>query len=80
MKRFEKAIQDLGFTLGSYNDILNDASTRTVNKIVKEYLWQEYTDVKITIKGEKYMLEICTVDNEKDLNILTLEEYKRYGE
>jgi len=80
MKRFEKAIEDLGFTLGSYNDILNDASTRTVNKIISDYLWQEYTDAKITIKGKKYMLEVCTVDNEKDLNVLTMEEYKRYGE
>lgn len=74
-----KKIEELGFTLGCYTSTIDKVSKKELNKVIKA-LCEDYTDVSIQIRGKKYVLEICTVDGEKDLILLSQEEYiNRYG-
>lgn len=77
----QKKINNLegNFTLGCYNKDIEKLSKIELMKVINN-IDQEYTDVDIRIKRKDYVIEITTVDHEKDFNILTREEYiKRYG-
>lgn len=74
-----KRVEELGFTLGCYTSNIDKVSKKELNKVIKA-LDEDYTDINIQIRGKKYVVEICTVDREKDLILLSQEEYiDRYG-
>ena len=64
-----------GFKVGCYDPLLEKASIRSMKRVL-ECMYEFSIDIQLTIQGVKYVLEINTVDNEKDFNLLTLKEYK----
>lgn len=78
-ERYTKDIEKLGFTLGCYDSDIEKVSAYTYKKIMS-YIEEEFMDIEITINRKKHVLEISTTDNEKDIRITTVEEYKnQYG-
>ena len=74
-----------GYVIGCYDKLIDTLSKRTINRIVDSALSYDWTDLLITSKGKKYIVEISTVDREKDLQISTPKEYeqtygRKYGE
>lgn len=67
-------IEALGYELGCYNDGVERISKKELAKVL-EALEQEHTDIIISIRKKQYVVEVATVDNEKDLNIRTLDDY-----
>ena len=55
-----------GFEVGCINRDLESLTKVALDK-VKQNLDEEYTDVFVTIRGKLYVVEISTVDNEKDI-------------
>lgn len=75
----KKKIEDLGLTIGCYDPLVEKLNKENLNKILSS-IEEEYTDVDIKINEKDYVVEIATVDNEKDLQILSRSEYiRRYG-
>lgn len=73
-------VERLGYELGCYHTNI-DLLGKTQLKKVLAGLKEEATDVKVKFLKKDYVVEIFTVDNEKDLNWLSAEEYLRlYGE
>ena len=55
-------------------------NTNTVGDIGLAVVDEEHTDVKVSINRKPYVVEIATVDNEKDFSVLSKAEYiNRYG-
>lgn len=79
-QKLVERIEKLGCTLGCWNEkmeLLSDYSLRKVMAVLDE----ESTDVKVSINRRVHVVEISTVDNEKDFNVLTKAEYiNRYGD
>jgi hypothetical protein len=79
-----KRIKENGYTIGCYNDKIEKVSKTDILKVLDsvDNLWG---DVPVSIKGVDYIVEIATVDNEIDFNILTALDYenqygRKYGE
>lgn len=70
---------DVKCVIGCYSDLINDLSKRTINRIIDEVKYFSYTDIEITHKRKKYVIEVSVVyfDDriEIDLVALTKEEY-----
>ena len=67
-------LNKLGFELGCYDSQLDKASKKTIKDLLW-YLKEDATDVDVKIGRKLYVVEINTVDGEKDLNVLSKEEY-----
>lgn len=66
-------------TLGIYHDKIDDLHPRSLRRVL-DVLDYGSTDVPVTIKGERYVVEIAHVDSEVDVMILPYTEYRnRYG-
>ena len=79
-KIIEQKLNEMNFEIGCYDATIDKISKVELQKII-DSLHHEWTDVDIKIRGREYVIEICTVDNEKDLNVITKEEYiLRYGD
>jgi hypothetical protein len=66
--------------IGCYDKIIDTFSKRSVNRIIENAIDLEHTDIAVTSKNKKYIVEISTVDNEKDFKVKTPNEYKNlYG-
>jgi len=69
-----------GLILGCYNQKIEELSKTELVKVL-DNLSEEWTDVDVTIGKKEYIVEIATVDNERDFDILTKAEYiSRYGD
>ncbi|MDX5808367.1 hypothetical protein [Bacillus cereus group sp. BfR-BA-02730] len=76
-KKIEK--MDEYFELGCYDSLIENLSIEELNKVL-ERLEEECTDVAVVMDNKTYVVEIKTVDDEKDLHVLSADEYKRrYG-
>ena len=78
-QRLLEKLDKVGCVLGCWDnkiELLTDYSLRKVLAVVDE----EHTDVKVSINRKPYVVEIATVDNEKDFSVLSKAEYiNRYG-
>lgn len=78
-QRLVEKLEKVGCVLGCWDnklELLSDYSLRKVLAVVDE----EYIDVIISINRKPHVVEIATVDNEKDFSVLTKAEYiDRYG-
>lgn len=73
------------YIIGCYDDRMDTLAKVTINRILESASYYDYTDVLVTSKGKKYIVEITTVDNERDFIIITPKEYenkygRKYGE
>jgi hypothetical protein len=76
----QNKIKSFNYVLGCYNPHIDKLSKKELNKVL-ESIECEHTDIHITLNRKKYVVEVKTVDNEKDLDILSYDEYiDRYGE
>lgn len=72
-------IESLGYELGCYSDGIDKLPKKELFKVLNA-LEEDYIDVPVMIRRRSYMIEVCTVDNEKDLVLLSKDEYEdRYG-
>lgn len=72
-------LSKLGYVIGIYSPLMENLTQRGLSDVMT-MMKEEYTDVDVRINRKHYVVEICTVDNEKDFNILSKSEYKaRYG-
>jgi hypothetical protein len=68
------------YTIGCYSEDMEKVPQKELQKII-DVLGQEYTDIYIHIRGKLYIVELATVDNEKDFVLLEGTQYfSRYGE
>lgn len=75
----KKKVEDLGLIIGCYDPLVEKLNTENLNKVLFS-IEEEYTDVDVKIGKKDFVVEIATVDNEKDLQILSRSEYiSRYG-
>lgn len=73
-------VEKLGYELSSCDSLINKLSKKELSKVI-DVLDQEYTDVDVIINKKEYVVEITTVDDEKDLNVITKLEYiSRYSD
>lgn len=77
----EQKLEELGFEMGCYcNRIDSVITTKKALSKVLDNLDQEHTDVFITVKKNLYVIEISTVDNEKDIDLFTgVAYFRKYG-
>ena len=79
-ERIVKRVEELGCVLGCYDKSLDKVLTTPALKKVLVNLEQEYTDLFLNIKKELYVVEIATVDNEKDIKLFKAVDYfSQYG-
>ena len=75
------AIKKEGFVVGCYDSRIEQLKKSQLKRIIEQALVLEWTDVIIIVNGVKCVVEISTVDNEKDFNLMTYKEYKNtYGD
>lgn len=77
----EKKIKNLdgSYILGCYDKNIDKLSREELMKIIN-VIGEEATDVDVMIGNNEYIIELTTVENEKDLSILIKKEYiDRYG-
>lgn len=78
-QRIIEKVEKVGCTLGCWDSKMEQLTDYSLRKVLA-VLDEEYTDVKVCINRKHYVVEIATVDNEKDFNVLTKAEYiNRYG-
>lgn len=65
-----------GWELGCYTNQAEKLTKRTLNRIVEAWLMNEATEIKVSIKGKKYIAMLDTVDNEKDITMLSESSYR----
>lgn len=68
------------YIIGCYSNLINDLSKRTINRIIENINYLSYTDIEITHKRKKYIIELSVVyfkdRTEIDLVVLTKKEYR----
>ena len=67
-------ISKKGFKVGCINRNLDKLTKVAYDKVVQARE-EEHADVFVTIRNKLYVVEIATVDDEKDVNIMSGAEY-----
>lgn len=79
-ERIEKLLKGTEFSLGGFNDKMEDLNNINFKKIIDNMLYGS-TDVDVTINRKPFVVEISHVDNEIDFGIISKAEYiSRYGD
>lgn len=69
------------FSLGGYDEKLDELSKKEMEKVLDSIELGDYTDVDVKIKRKNYVVEISVVDKEMGFNVITRDEYiSRYGD
>ena len=75
-----KKINELGFSVGTYDKDISKIITKKALKTILENLQEEYTDLFLNIRRNLYVVSISTVDNEKDILIYKdIEYFRQFG-
>jgi len=80
-EKIENKIKSLGYEVGCCDEMLNTLTASATKKVL-DALDEECTDVFITMKKITHVvIEISTVDNEKDVTFNFMTDYfKKYGD
>ena len=65
-----------GWELWCYTSQAEKLGKRTLDCIIEAWLMNEATEIVTSIKGVKYVIMLDTVDNEKDITMLSESSYK----
>ena len=80
-ERIIKETKKYNYKLGCYDLEIEKLNPSNLKKVLDIIKYGDSTDVAVFINRKKYIVEISVVDNEVDLQVLTLKEYEnRYGE
>lgn len=75
----ENELNSIGYELGCWDNKINEIDKQEIEKIIF-YLEEECIDIPIEHKNETHMIELKTVDKEKDLSMMEFNAYKvHYG-
>lgn len=78
--KIESKINKLGYKIGVYHDRIDRLSSKELKKVL-DAVEEDYTDVDVKVRGKDFVVEVATVDSEKDIMILSKPEYiRRYGD
>lgn len=78
---FENVAKDNDLVLGCYNPNLEVLTTKARKEVAEWISIGDYTNVVVTVRNKKYIIELSFVDGEVDIDIKTPEEYEEeYGE
>lgn len=78
-KIIENKAKQLGYELGCYSSRLDKIITKQALNKILEYMEFDSTDLFLRIRKKLYIVTIETVDNEKDISILSdIEYFNRY--
>lgn len=84
MENKERIIREAkkhNYILGTYDSDIEKLNPSNLKKVLDIIEYGDSTDIPVFINRKKYIVEFSVVDNEVDLQILTLKEYEnRYGE
>ena len=69
-------LSKLGWELGCCTKRVEKLGKRSLNRILQAWAMNEATELVVTVEGKKYVCMLDTVDNEKDITMLTLESHK----
>lgn len=73
------SIKGLNYEVGIIDSELNSLTKKAIKEII-DNIDEEYTDLFITIRKKLYVIEIATVDNEKDIFYYKAYDYfRKYG-
>ncbi|NLL69711.1 MAG: hypothetical protein GX238_01115 [Epulopiscium sp.] len=79
-KLIENKVKSLGYLIGCYNSEMEKVSKEELEKVLEALDFADHTDVSIFINKKEYIVEIATVDDEIDFNIMSKQEYaSTYG-
>jgi len=79
MQIIENELAKHGLTLGIYHVKINEIRPRPLKRVL-DMLDYGSSDVRVTIKGAGYVVEIAHIDNEVDVMIMPYATYRdRYG-
>ena len=74
-----KNIKGLGYELGCYDNSLNSLTKKALKEVIK-HLDEESSDIFLMIRNKLYVVEIATVNNEKDIKLYDgLSYFRQYG-
>lgn len=78
-EKIEKAVTALGYEIGCYSKEMDILSQVALKKVLAQ-LEGDYSDVYVNINRKLHIVEIATVDNEKDFTVRSAIEYfSNYG-
>lgn len=67
------------YAIGCYDNDIEMLSKKELKKVL-DNIFEEATDIIVKVRNKVYVVELTTVDEEKDFNLLTKAEYiSRYG-
>lgn len=79
-KMIEELISKEGYVIGFWDSDIEKVSIKEMKKVLDLAL-DECSDIDVKIRGKLYVIEIHTIDNEKDFIMLSQSEYiSRYGD
>ena len=73
-KKIEKKLAKEKLTIGIYNNKLEKLNNSNLKKVLDNLKYQ--CDTKVFINRKAYIVSIDKIDNEIDLDIITLKEYE----
>lgn len=78
-EQIENRIKQLGYEIGCYDTKLDNILTKQALNKILEHMEFDCIDLFLRIRRKLYIITIETVDNEKDISILTdIEYFNRY--
>lgn len=76
----QSVLNERGLQVGCYSEGMDTLSKRSLNRVLEASDGLEYTDVPVTVKGKKMIVEVATVDNEQDYRLISASAYRnQYG-
>ena len=78
-EKITQVIESNGMVLGIYHDKIDEIHPRPLKRVL-DMLDYGSSDVRVTIKGARYVVEIAHVDSEVDVMLMSYATYRdRYG-
>ena len=79
-KKIAEALAEYGLVIGCYDKAMEELKYMALNKVLDTGIMNDHADIEVSIKKKKHIVEVSTVDNEKDFTVYTKEEYtEKYG-
>ena len=80
-KKIAEALAEYGLVIGCYDKAMEELKYMALKKVLDIGIMNDHADIEVNINKKKHIVEVSTVDNEKDFTVYTKEEYiENYGD
>lgn len=80
-KKIAEALAEYGLVIGCYDKAMEELKYMALKKVLDIGIMNDHADIEVNINKKKHIVEVSTVDNEKDFTVYTKEEYtEKYGD